>query len=156
MSKVSPSFIIQNSRQPALHHLLPGYGCGGAGGVGLCLGEVSELHWQLWEGSAQTCSVLHQADLAAQQVPCWSNHHVKETQTHKMTTKLMPFLSHRLLEYSLNPDKIRLTDVASVVNDVAENPAGQALAWNFIRAHWDYVSQGWAADYHSFSCSLTF
>lgn len=61
---------------------------------------------------------------------------------HQTTAHSMPFLPHRLLEYSLDPDKIRLTDVASVVNDVAENPAGQALAWNFIRAHWDYVSQG--------------
>ncbi|MEQ2245769.1 hypothetical protein ILYODFUR_031412 [Ilyodon furcidens] len=36
-------------------------------------------------------------------------------------------------------------DVASTINLVAENAAGQALAWNFMRAHWDYVSQGDAA-----------
>uniref|UniRef100_A0A8C8DAP9 Alanyl (membrane) aminopeptidase-like b n=1 Tax=Oryzias sinensis TaxID=183150 RepID=A0A8C8DAP9_9TELE len=61
---------------------------------------------------------------------------------HALSCTRQTWLLNRLLEYSLNPDKIRLTDVASVVNDVAENPAGQALAWNFIRAHWDYVSQG--------------
>lgn len=50
-------------------------------------------------------------------------------------------LSYRYLEYTLDPEKIRLMDVASSITDVARNVAGQALAWNFIRAHWDYVSQ---------------
>lgn len=52
------------------------------------------------------------------------------------------WLLNRYLEYTLDPDKMRLMDVASTVNDIASNPAGQALAWNFIRAHWDYVKQG--------------
>ncbi|RVE71361.1 hypothetical protein OJAV_G00051250, partial [Oryzias javanicus] len=66
----------------------------------------------------------------------------KDQLRHALSCTRQTWLLNRLLEYSLDPDKIRLTDVASVVNDVAENPAGQALAWNFIRAHWDYVSQG--------------
>ncbi|KAA8590666.1 hypothetical protein FQN60_014616 [Etheostoma spectabile] len=45
------------------------------------------------------------------------------------------------LEYTLDPDKIRLMDVGSTISDIAMNPAGHALAWNFIRAHWDYVSE---------------
>ncbi|KAM8750250.1 aminopeptidase N-like [Acanthopagrus schlegelii] len=51
------------------------------------------------------------------------------------------WLLNRYLEYTLDPEKIRLMDVASSITDVARNVAGQALAWNFIRAHWDYVSQ---------------
>uniref|UniRef100_A0A672ZCZ4 Aminopeptidase n=1 Tax=Sphaeramia orbicularis TaxID=375764 RepID=A0A672ZCZ4_9TELE len=51
------------------------------------------------------------------------------------------WLLNRYLEYTLDPEKIRLMDVASTINYIAQNEAGQALAWNFIRAHWDYVSQ---------------
>lgn len=51
------------------------------------------------------------------------------------------WLLNRYLEYTLDPDKIRLMDVSSVITSIAVNEAGQALAWNFIRANWDYVSQ---------------
>ncbi|KAM6937865.1 alanyl (membrane) aminopeptidase-like b [Xenentodon cancila] len=52
------------------------------------------------------------------------------------------WLLNRYLEYTLYPEKIRLMDVASTITYVAENRAGQALAWNFVRAHWDYINQG--------------
>ncbi|XP_040893570.1 aminopeptidase N-like [Toxotes jaculatrix] len=52
------------------------------------------------------------------------------------------WLLNRYLDYTLNPEKIRLMDVASTIAYIARNVAGQALAWNFIRAHWEYVSQG--------------
>uniref|UniRef100_A0A672ZCY9 Aminopeptidase n=1 Tax=Sphaeramia orbicularis TaxID=375764 RepID=A0A672ZCY9_9TELE len=55
------------------------------------------------------------------------------------------WLLNRYLEYTLDPEKIRLMDVASTINYIAQNEAGQALAWNFIRAHWDYVSQDGAS-----------
>ncbi|XP_061628759.1 alanyl (membrane) aminopeptidase-like b [Phyllopteryx taeniolatus] len=52
------------------------------------------------------------------------------------------WLLSRYLEYTLDPEKIRLMDVTSTINYIATNVAGHGLAWNFIRAHWDYVSQG--------------
>ncbi|XP_071362940.1 alanyl (membrane) aminopeptidase-like b [Trachinotus anak] len=52
------------------------------------------------------------------------------------------WLLNRYLEYTLNPEKIRLMDVGTTINYIGRNVAGQALAWNFVRAHWDYVSQG--------------
>ncbi|KAM9854309.1 alanyl (membrane) aminopeptidase-like b [Aulostomus maculatus] len=52
------------------------------------------------------------------------------------------WLLSRYLEYTLNPEKIRLMDVPSTINYIAKNVAGQAMAWDFIRSHWDYVSQG--------------
>lgn len=52
------------------------------------------------------------------------------------------WLLSRYLDYTLDPDKIRLMEVASTISLVARNSAGQALAWNFIRAHWHYVSHG--------------
>ncbi|XP_072292126.1 alanyl (membrane) aminopeptidase-like b [Eucyclogobius newberryi] len=55
------------------------------------------------------------------------------------------WLLNRYLDYTLDPDKIRLMDVSSVITSIALNEAGQALAWNFIRANWNYVSQLHAA-----------
>ncbi|XP_068595223.1 aminopeptidase N-like [Brachionichthys hirsutus] len=55
------------------------------------------------------------------------------------TTKI--WLLNRYLEYTLDPDRIRLMEAVSTVNYIAKNVAGQALAWNFIRAHWDYLGQ---------------
>ncbi|XP_061679641.1 alanyl (membrane) aminopeptidase-like b [Syngnathoides biaculeatus] len=52
------------------------------------------------------------------------------------------WLLSRYLEYTLDPEKIRLMDVTSTINYIAINVAGHGLAWNFIRAHWNYVSQG--------------
>ncbi|XP_029952086.1 aminopeptidase Ey-like [Salarias fasciatus] len=49
------------------------------------------------------------------------------------------WLLSRLLQYTLDPEKIRLNDVSSIIEDVSSNAAGHALAWNFIRAHWDYI-----------------
>ncbi|XP_077372374.1 alanyl (membrane) aminopeptidase-like b [Festucalex cinctus] len=51
------------------------------------------------------------------------------------------WLLSRYLKYTLDPEKIRLMDVASTINYIATNVAGHGLAWNFIQANWDYVSQ---------------
>uniref|UniRef100_A0A667ZA41 Aminopeptidase n=1 Tax=Myripristis murdjan TaxID=586833 RepID=A0A667ZA41_9TELE len=55
------------------------------------------------------------------------------------------WLLNRYLEYTLNPDKIRKMDAVSTINTIAGNVAGQALAWNFVRAHWTYISQEYGA-----------
>ncbi|XP_041795824.1 alanyl (membrane) aminopeptidase a [Chelmon rostratus] len=52
------------------------------------------------------------------------------------------WLLNRYLDYTLNPDKIRLMDAVSTINYIAKNVVGHALAWNFIRAHWKYVRRG--------------
>nr|XP_019964347.1 PREDICTED: aminopeptidase N-like [Paralichthys olivaceus] len=49
------------------------------------------------------------------------------------------WLLNRYLEYTLDPEKIRLMEVGYIIELIAQNPAGQALAWNFIRANWEYV-----------------
>ncbi|XP_017321402.1 alanyl (membrane) aminopeptidase-like b [Ictalurus punctatus] len=55
-------------------------------------------------------------------------------------TKII-WLLNRYLEYTLDPNKIRKMDVVSTINYIAKNVAGQALAWDFIRAQWTYISQ---------------
>ncbi|XP_033824607.1 alanyl (membrane) aminopeptidase-like b [Periophthalmus magnuspinnatus] len=56
------------------------------------------------------------------------------------------WLLNRYLDYTLNPDKIRLMDVSSVITSIAYNEAGHALAWNFIRANWNYISKLYAGE----------
>lgn len=47
-----------------------------------------------------------------------------------------PWLLTQYLEYSLNPEIIRLQDVATVIKCIASNPVGQPLAWRFVRSRW--------------------
>ncbi|XP_037538583.1 alanyl (membrane) aminopeptidase a [Nematolebias whitei] len=71
-----------------------------------------------------------------------SNTSEKEQLRKALACSKKTWLLNRYLEYTLDPKKIRLMDVASTINYIAQNAAGQALAWNFIRANWKYVSQG--------------
>ncbi|XP_057692430.1 alanyl (membrane) aminopeptidase-like b [Corythoichthys intestinalis] len=52
------------------------------------------------------------------------------------------WLLSRYLDYTLDPKKIRLMDVTSTINYIATNVVGHGMAWDFMRANWDYVSQG--------------
>ncbi|XP_069840540.1 aminopeptidase N-like [Dendropsophus ebraccatus] len=47
-----------------------------------------------------------------------------------------PWILNRLLEYSLDFNKIRKQDALSTINNVASNVVGQGLAWDFIRGKW--------------------
>lgn len=51
------------------------------------------------------------------------------------------WLLSRYLDYSLDPKKIKKTESLSTISLVAENVAGQALAWDFVRANWPYISE---------------
>ncbi|XP_064596081.1 endoplasmic reticulum aminopeptidase 2-like [Liolophura sinensis] len=42
----------------------------------------------------------------------------------------------RYLHYSLDSNKIRSQDCASVIGSVAVNPSGRLLAWRFVRQNW--------------------
>ncbi|KAL0968264.1 hypothetical protein UPYG_G00264470 [Umbra pygmaea] len=50
------------------------------------------------------------------------------------------WLLNRYLQYTLDPDKIRKMDAVSTINFIASNVAGQAIAWNFVRANWKFIS----------------
>lgn len=51
-------------------------------------------------------------------------------------------LSRRYLEYTRDEDKMLPVETISVIRSVAKNVAGHALAWNFMRAHWDDIKHG--------------
>jgi len=50
-----------------------------------------------------------------------------------------PWLLIRLLNYSLDRDKIRPQDTVQVITEVARNPDGRLLAWRFVRENWGTI-----------------
>jgi aminopeptidase N len=51
-----------------------------------------------------------------------------------------PKLLERTLEYAVSPD-VRSQDALQLVSSVLANPAGQQLAWDFIRQHWSDIEK---------------
>ncbi|KAJ3594190.1 hypothetical protein NHX12_006521 [Muraenolepis orangiensis] len=50
-----------------------------------------------------------------------------------------PWILTRYLEYCLDPERIRKQDATTVLIDIAANPLGQPLVWDFVRANWNYL-----------------
>jgi aminopeptidase N len=51
-----------------------------------------------------------------------------------------PRLLQRTLEFAVSPN-VRSQDALNVVTSVMGNPAGQQLAWDFIRQHWTEIER---------------
>jgi len=51
-----------------------------------------------------------------------------------------PQLLQRALDYSISPE-VRPQDAPSLLGAVMANPAGEKLAWNFVRSHWAEVEK---------------
>ena len=51
-----------------------------------------------------------------------------------------PSLLQRALEYSLTPE-VRSQDTLGLIAGVMGNPAGERLAWDFVRAHWAEIDK---------------
>ncbi|XP_026786092.3 aminopeptidase N [Pangasianodon hypophthalmus] len=62
-----------------------------------------------------------------------------------------PWLLNRFLEYTLDPEKIRKQDATSVIGSIASNVVGQPLAWDFVRARWEYLFKVYGTGSFSFS-----
>ncbi|KAM9817545.1 aminopeptidase Ey-like [Neosynchiropus ocellatus] len=61
-----------------------------------------------------------------------------------------PWLLNRYLTYCLDPQKIRKQDATNTMVYIASNPAGQSLAWDFIRANWDHLFNDYGGGSFSF------
>ncbi|XP_033725116.1 aminopeptidase N-like isoform X1 [Pecten maximus] len=61
----------------------------------------------------------------------------------------------RYLVYSITPDKIRKQDATSVIVYISNNPIGRALAWDFVRGHWDFLMNEYGGGSFSFSRLLS-
>ncbi|XP_036390835.1 alanyl (membrane) aminopeptidase b [Megalops cyprinoides] len=62
-----------------------------------------------------------------------------------------PWLLNRYLEYTLDAEKIRKQDATSTIVYIASNVVGQSLAWDFIRARWEYIFTQYGGGSFSFS-----
>ncbi|XP_048828515.1 aminopeptidase N-like [Brienomyrus brachyistius] len=62
-----------------------------------------------------------------------------------------PWLLNRYLEYTLDPSKIRKQDATSTIIYIANNVVGQPLAWDFVRANWNYIFSQYGGGSFSFS-----
>ncbi|XP_041649467.1 aminopeptidase N-like [Cheilinus undulatus] len=62
-----------------------------------------------------------------------------------------PWLLNRYLDYSLDPTKIRKQDATLIILSIAGNVVGMPLAWNFVRARWDYLFEQFGKGSFSFS-----
>ena len=51
-----------------------------------------------------------------------------------------PKLLQRTLEYAISPD-VRSQDALRLISQVMENPAGEKLAWDFVRERWNSVQK---------------
>ncbi len=51
-----------------------------------------------------------------------------------------PKLLQRTLDYAVTP-AVRSQDALGLITSVMHNPAGEKLAWEFIRSHWDAVQK---------------
>ncbi|XP_062327758.1 aminopeptidase Ey-like [Osmerus eperlanus] len=63
----------------------------------------------------------------------------------------VPWLLNRYLEYSLDPEKIRKQDATFTIVYIAGNVVGQPLAWDFVRAKWDFIFNDYGGGGLSFS-----
>uniref|UniRef100_A0A7N8XZC6 Aminopeptidase n=1 Tax=Mastacembelus armatus TaxID=205130 RepID=A0A7N8XZC6_9TELE len=61
-----------------------------------------------------------------------------------------PWLLNRYLRYSLDPEKIRKQDATSTITYIANNPIGQPLAWDFVRANWAHIFNNYGGGSFSF------
>ncbi|XP_012723064.2 aminopeptidase N [Fundulus heteroclitus] len=62
-----------------------------------------------------------------------------------------PWLLNRYLEYTVDPDQIRKQDGTSTIIYIAQNVVGQSLAWDFVRARWNYIFTQYGGGSFSFS-----
>ncbi|XP_047200696.1 aminopeptidase N-like isoform X2 [Girardinichthys multiradiatus] len=66
-----------------------------------------------------------------------------------------PQLLDRYLSDTLNTTMIRKQDATSVITAVASNRAGQSLAWDFVRDHWEYMFTEYGVGSFSFASLIS-
>ncbi|KAF4094945.1 hypothetical protein G5714_024023 [Onychostoma macrolepis] len=68
-----------------------------------------------------------------------------------MACATKPWLLNRYLKYTLDSQKIRKQDATSTIISIASNVVGQPLAWDFVRANWEYIFNQYGGGSFSFS-----
>ncbi|KAJ8022253.1 Glutamyl aminopeptidase [Holothuria leucospilota] len=52
----------------------------------------------------------------------------------------------RFMEYAMDESKIRNHDYFTVLRDISRNPVGNPIAWDFLRANWEYLVDRFGLD----------
>ncbi|KAF5892696.1 aminopeptidase N-like, partial [Clarias magur] len=99
----------------------------------IALGGATE--WDFAWSKFQTATIATEADKLRAAMAC-------------STT---PWILNRYLQYALDPIKIRKQDATSTIIYVANNVVGQPLAWDFIRANWEYIYREYGGGSFSFA-----
>ncbi|KTG44013.1 hypothetical protein cypCar_00025758 [Cyprinus carpio] len=75
----------------------------------------------------------------------------KDKRRSAMACASEPWLLNRYLKYTLDSNKIRKQDATSTIISIASNVVGQPLAWDFVRANWEYIFKQYGGGSFSFS-----
>uniref|UniRef100_A0A3P9MB43 Aminopeptidase n=1 Tax=Oryzias latipes TaxID=8090 RepID=A0A3P9MB43_ORYLA len=110
--------------------------------------------------SAVYCSAMAAGDESEWQF-AWSQ--FKAASVASEASKLMSALActnniellKMYLSYTLDPTMIRKQDAAAVITSVASNRAGQNLAWDFVRDHWNYMFTQYGVGSFSFASIIS-
>ncbi|XDV53211.1 hypothetical protein PO909_021777 [Leuciscus waleckii] len=81
--------------------------------------EEWDFGWQMFKNA----TIAIEADKLMSSLACAKDH----------------VLLKRYLEYTLDASMIRKQDATSIIVDIAGNPDGQTLAWDFVRKNWAYM-----------------
>ncbi|KAK7121714.1 hypothetical protein R3I93_022712 [Phoxinus phoxinus] len=81
--------------------------------------EEWDFGWQMFKNA----TIAIEADKLMSSLACAKDH----------------MLLERYLGYTLDASMIRKQDVTSIIVDIAGNPDGQTLAWDFVRKNWAYM-----------------
>uniref|UniRef100_A0A3P9D9G5 Aminopeptidase n=1 Tax=Maylandia zebra TaxID=106582 RepID=A0A3P9D9G5_9CICH len=98
-----------------------------------------EAEWEFGWSQFKIASVANEANKLMFALACTNN------------TELL----NRYLSYTLNSTIIRKQDATSVITSVASNRAGQKLAWDFVRNHWEYMFTEYGVGSFSFASMIT-
>ena len=86
-------------------------------------------------------SVLVSA-LACTNQPWLLNRYFLKAHENNVLKKRNKIYGNRLLEWSLSPSsEIKKQDKATLISNVAKNPVGCNLVYNFIRSHWSELKE---------------
>ncbi|XP_069580564.1 aminopeptidase Ey-like [Brachyistius frenatus] len=98
-----------------------------------------EAEWNFGWSQVHNASVVSEASKLMSALSCTEN------------TQLLK----RYLLYTLDPTMIRKQDATSVITSVARNRLGQALAWDFVQEHWEYLFTEYGVGSFSFASLIT-
>ena len=76
---------------------------------------------------------------------CWKKYKTSKIPSEQrllldaLTSTRNPWLLNRLLNYSMDRERIKPQDTVQVLTNMARNPDARLLAWRFVRENWNKI-----------------